>query len=111
MTTTCKDGNNVKKEIPALSNEVFRAFVASMGCSEFSMTNFDHTIDDKLETDLRAGMHGHHNGLTFNGTVYYDEVEDLFYEIVYRFHVIVGIVANDNLQKLMEEVNDEYGWE
>ena len=78
--------------------------------SGHGMSNFDHVIDDGLEADLRAGLTGHHAAWEFSGVVWFDARLGQFCEAVRRYHALVGVVAAPTLRELMEEVNDEYGW-
>lgn len=75
------------------------------------MSNYDHTIDEDMEKNLRAGMISVHTGLYFNGAcVWYDEQEDLFFEQVWVHHIPVAILDAPSLERLMEKVNDTFGW-
>ena len=76
-----------------------------------TMTNFDHSIDDGLEDDLRAGQVGEHAAWNFYGQVWFDPDAGLFYELVRRFHSPIALHAAPSLQDLMHEVNDEHGWD
>jgi len=77
--------------------------------SEHGMSNFDHSVDEGLEADLRAGMRGVHAAWNFNGMLWYDEAEGRFYEAVSRYHLLAGVVGAADLPDLMREVNDIYG--
>jgi|SRR5215472_2942714 len=79
--------------------------------SEHGMSNFDHSIDDGLEADLRAGMRAGHAAWEFHGTVWYDAESGLFYEAVRRYHALVAVIGRPGLRELMHAVNDEWGWE
>ena len=85
--------------------------VSALPESEHGMSNFDHSIDEGFEADLRAGMGGSHAAWEFHGTVWYDAKAGQFCEVVRRYHVVVGIVGRPTLEELMEAVNEEYGWE
>lgn len=77
---------------------------------ELGMTNFDHSIDDGLETALKAGkVYGSHAGREFYGAVYWREGE--FHEDVRRYGAFVGSFSAPTLKELMATVNDEWGWE
>ncbi len=79
--------------------------------SDHGMSNFDQSVDDGLEDDLRAGMKGRHAAWNFNGLVWLDDWTGMFCEVVRRFHVIVAVHAAPTLEELMHEVNDEHGWD
>lgn len=76
-----------------------------------SMSNFDHSVDDGLEDDLRAGMRGTHSAWNFNGQVWYDPDEQVFKEDVWVYHVKQATLSAPTLENLMRVVNDEFGWE
>ncbi len=78
--------------------------------SEHGMSNFDQSVDDGLEADLRAGMHAIHSAWDFNGVVWYDPEAAVFCEAVRRYHVLVAVVSRPDLRELMHAVNDEWGW-
>lgn len=79
--------------------------------SDCGMSNFDHSIHDGAEADLRAGMRTRHAAWEFNGVVWYDAEAGMFYEAVRRYHVLQAIIGRPELLDLMAAVNDEYGWE
>lgn len=74
------------------------------------MSNFDHEIDDGLETALCARpneVHGTHAAWNFCGYVWFDGKQ--FCEEVWRFNAPVEVIKADTLKDLMSEVNDQYG--
>jgi hypothetical protein len=79
--------------------------------SGHGMSNFDHSVDDGLEADLRAGMRGRHAAWDFNGMLWWDEKAGLFYEAVRVYHVVQAIIGRPTLHQLMHDVNDQFGWE
>jgi hypothetical protein len=78
--------------------------------SAHEMSNFDHSIDDGLDEDLRAGMRGVHSGWDFNGIVWFDKDREVFCEAVRVHHELAGIVESPSLGQLMIDVSDVYGW-
>ena len=76
-----------------------------------SMSNFDHSQDDGLEEDLRAGKRGTHSAWNFNGQVWYDPVADVFREDVWVHHAKMATLSAPTLDDLMRVVNDEFGWD
>jgi hypothetical protein len=79
--------------------------------SGHEMSNFDHSADDGLEADLRAGMRAAHQAWNFNGMVWYDEKAGLFYEAVRVYGVVEAVIGRPSLDELMRDVNDQFGWE
>lgn len=79
--------------------------------SDHGMSNEDHTIDDGLEADLYQGMKGRHAAWNFNGLMWLDNRTGMFCEVVRRYHVIVAVHAAPTLKDLMQEVNDDHGWD
>lgn len=76
------------------------------------MSNFDHSVDEGFEEALRAsGVYGRHAGWNFNGLVWFDAASKQFVEEVYVYGARYGSIAAPSLEKLMREVNDEYGWD
>jgi len=75
------------------------------------MSNFDHSIDEGLEADLRAGMRGVHSAWNFNGQVWYDADAGLFREEVWVYHVLAAERSAATLEDLMRVVSDEFGWD
>jgi hypothetical protein len=79
--------------------------------SRLGMSNWNHSIDDGVESDLRAGMRSSHAAWEFNGVVWYDAEAAMFYEAVRRYQVLQAIIGRPELLDLMQAVNDIYGWE
>ena len=75
------------------------------------MTNFDLSIRDGAEEELRAGQWGRHAAWEFNGVVWYSAPDGLFYEQVWRYHVPQAIYGAGSLKALMTLVNAEWGAE
>jgi hypothetical protein len=75
------------------------------------MSNFDHSIDDGLADDLKAGMRASHSAWNFNGQVWWDPDEQVFKEDVWVYHVKQVTLSAPTLEDLMRVVNDEYGWD
>lgn len=96
--------------IKAADLAAYEKMVADQPFSEYEMSNFDHSIDEGLEADLRAGKWSCHSGLNFNGIVWWDGERKLFREAVSVFHVVQAIMEAASLSELMDTVNDEYGW-
>ena len=84
---------------------------ATLPYSDLEMTNFNHSIDDRLEEALRAGQCGTHAAWNFNGLIWFDPADGLFWERVSCYHVPVAVVSAPSLRELMEKVNDNYGWD
>ena len=77
---------------------------------EFGMSNFDHSIDEGLESALvDEECFGLHAAQNFNGIVYYKDEQ--FCEDIWRFNSYRETRFADNLEELMENVNEEYGYE
>jgi hypothetical protein len=87
------------------------ARVLALPETKLGMTNFDHSIDPGLDAALREGMKGRHAAWEFNGLVWLDERTGMFCEVVRRYHMVVAAYAAPSLKELMDEVNDEHGWE
>jgi hypothetical protein len=79
--------------------------------SEHGMTNFDHSVDEGLEADLRAGMRARHSAWNFNGQVWYDAAGEVFREEVWVYHALVAERSAATLEELMRVVSDEFGWD
>lgn len=79
--------------------------------SDHGMSNFDQSVDDGLEADLRAGMRARHSAWNFNGQVWYDGTADVFREEVSVYHVVRAEHSAATLEELMRVVNDEFGWD
>lgn len=79
--------------------------------SDLEMSNFDGRIDEGLEEALRAGQRGTHAAWNFNGLIWYDPADSLFWERVSRYHIPVESISAPGLRELMEQVNEKYGWE
>jgi len=75
------------------------------------MSNFDHSVDEGFEDDLRAGLRGTHSAWNFNGQVWYDPDEDVFKEEVWVYHQMVAVRSAPDLETLMRVVSDEFGWD
>lgn len=75
---------------------------------EFSMSNFDHEIDDGMAEALKAGgVFGRHHAWNFNGMVWF--ANEKFHEEVWVHNSPVTTVSADTLEELMQEVNSEFG--
>jgi hypothetical protein len=79
--------------------------------SQNGMTNFDHSIDDGLADDLKAGLRARHSAWNFNGQVWWDPDEQVFREEVWQYHAVVATRSALTLEDLMRVVNDEFGWD
>ncbi len=76
------------------------------------ISNFDHTIDKRLEEKLRENpnkVHGRHAAMNFNGLVWFDGHH--FIEEVYIYQNMIEVIREDSLEELMITVNDKYGYE
>ena len=73
------------------------------------MSNFDHTVDEGMEDDLRAGMRGTHAAWNFHGEVWYDPDEQVFREEIRQYQAVQGTRSAATLEELMQVVNDEFG--
>lgn len=96
-----------------LAAKLTRAKEEKYGCewSARGMTNFDHSIDDGLADDLKAGMRATHSAWNFNGQVWWDADEEMFKEDVWRYNALVATRSAPTLEDLMRVVNDEFGHE
>lgn len=79
--------------------------------SSSGMSNFDHSVDDGLADELRSGKRAQHSAWDFCGTVWFDANTGQFIEVVRRFHSVVAAYSAEGLDALMQEVNDDWGWE
>ena len=77
--------------------------------SEFSMSNFDHTIDKGMDEDLRNGMRSIHAGWNFHGDVWFESGQ--FHEAVRQYHAHVDTVSANSLTELMQDINERYGFD
>lgn len=75
------------------------------------MSNFDHSVDDGLADDLKAGMRAAHSAWNFNGQVWWDPDEEFFKEDVWVYHAKVATRSAPTLEDLMRVVSDEFGWD
>lgn len=73
------------------------------------MSNWDHSIQEGLKAELRAGRWGHHAGWYFNGHVWFEE--DAFHEEVWQHQQPVTIIVAPSLKELMKVVNGRFGWD
>ncbi|GAB2696542.1 hypothetical protein [Kitasatospora kifunensis] len=74
------------------------------------MSNFDHAIDPGFEDRLRnEAVWGRHAARNFNGRVWFEN--DAFHEQVWCYGHPVAHFSAPTLPKLMEQINNEYGWE
>lgn len=78
--------------------------------TRFTMSNFDHQIDEGMEEALRTdSAFGFHAGWEFCGLVWFQDGR--FHEQVFRHHCHVATYSADNLRDLMEVVNNAWGWQ
>jgi hypothetical protein len=76
------------------------------------MSNFDHSIDDGFEDDLRGGqVVGEYAGWEFNAQVWFDQDSEEFVCEVWRYGAAVEVVRASSLQEIMSQVSDRWGWE
>ena len=81
-----------------------------VGDFDTALTNFDHSIMPGTAELLKSpGNYTHHAGENFNGVVYWDGSR--FCEDVWCYHVYRETIKAETLEKLMEAVNDKYGWD
>ncbi|KKM76449.1 hypothetical protein LCGC14_1380100 [marine sediment metagenome] len=75
---------------------------------EDGMTNFDHSIPNGLEEQLKQGdCWCNHTAWDFRGNVWYEN--GMFHEAVYCYHSFQAEYQSDTLEELMVVVNDEHG--
>lgn len=73
-----------------------------------AMTNFDHTIDEGMADDLKAGdFFGQHSAWNFYAEVFWKDGK--FRSDVLSYGAIVGNHEADTLEDLMKIHNDAYG--
>lgn len=90
--------------------EVRRTLESCPGEIGLSMSNCGLEIDEGMEEALKNGNnYSNHYGWEFCGTVWWDGHE--FAERVMRHWSVVDEVKAPTLKKLMEKVNDKWGWE
>jgi len=76
--------------------------------SDDVMTNFDHSIDEKIQAKLMTGKFwANHPAWGFCGDVWFQDGQ--FHEAVYRYHTFQGVYSANTLRELMEKVNAIYG--
>jgi hypothetical protein len=74
------------------------------------MSNFDHSIDKKIETQLKNKLsYADYPGWDFHGTVWYEN--DMFHCKVMQYRCHVDTISAETLDEIMEEVSDKYGYE
>ena len=72
-------------------------------------SNFDRAWDDGAKERVEAGVRVTHSAWNFNGTIW--KADGLYHEEVCRFGAVVAVHTNTDLEELVREVNDEYGWD
>jgi hypothetical protein len=78
--------------------------------TDLGMTNFDHSIDEGLEEELRTGKkYGTHTAWNFCGYVWFQD--EKFHEEVWHYNEYQETYSADSLRELMEDVNMEWGSE
>jgi len=77
--------------------------------SSNTMSNFDLSIDDGMENDLKNGMRSEHCGWNFYGLVWFEDGK--FHEMVKQYRHHVATISADSLPELMESVNSQFGYE
>ena len=86
-----------------------------MGMEEIDdavMTNFDHSINRKVEAQLRAKPNevcSVYAGMNFCGYVWFDGAKLKCEVLVY--HEPQKVFSAEDLETIMEEVSSEFGWE
>ncbi len=75
--------------------------------SNYSMSNFDHSIDEGMEEDLRNGMRSYHAGWNFFGLVWFESGQ--FHEMVKQYRHHIATHSADSLRELMVDVNASFG--
>jgi len=76
------------------------------------MSNFDNEIEDGFLEALQGEpgeVFGRHSGWNFNGRVWLENGK--FHEEVWVYGSPVAIYSGDSLRELMDEVNNEHGWD
>ena len=74
------------------------------------MSNMDHRIDEGFEDNLRTKkFYGQHAAYDFCGYVWFDGKK--FHEEVWVYNSHVNTISADSLQEIMEDVNEQYGYE
>lgn len=76
------------------------------------ISNFDHSIDDGLEDELRSQeVVATYAGWEFNGKVWFDRDAQEFVCEVWRYHEPVDVVRTQSLAEMISAVSDKWGWE
>lgn len=77
------------------------------------MTNFDHSIRDGAEDELRAnpGLLGEYCAANFHAYVRFDPDLKLFVARLSRYGNCEGYIGAESLKELMEECSAEWGAE
>jgi len=76
------------------------------------MCNLDHSIEPEIKDKLIEGeglIFCEHTAWNFWGAVWFQNKK--FHEEVRVYHSIIKTISCDSLEELMEEVNDEFGYE
>ncbi len=73
------------------------------------MSNYDLSIDERLEDKLRSGYLGEHSAWNFNGKLWY--ADGMFFEEVWIRRVPQEVLAAPSLEELRNLVNEKYGSE
>lgn len=74
------------------------------------MSNFDNSIENWAEEKLKnEKVYGKYPGWHFCGRVWYEN--DKFHCEVWQYGYPIEIVSANNLEQIMKNVSNEYGWE
>lgn len=80
---------------------------STLESSGFEMSNFDGQIPEKMAEALIAGSRGGHPARDHYGDVWYEQ--ELFWERVKQYRVVVGVHSAATLRELFDQVNAQYG--
>ena len=77
-------------------------------------SNFDHSFENGLEPTTKMiqenpNNHFHHAGWNFSGNIWFED--GFFYEEVWVYRIHQQTLKNEVLSNLIEEVNDQYGYD
>lgn len=73
------------------------------------MSNFDHCINNEVAEQLKAGdCFAGYAAWDFHGDVWYEN--GIYHCEIWRYHVHIDTISNEDLKEIMNEASDKYGW-
>lgn len=81
-------------------------------CPLSVMTNLDHSVNWDVAERLKEGPYAaRYFAANFCGDVWFDKELGVFACEVWRFHVYQETIVSEDLEDIMAEASDKYGWE